>query len=1009
MSSLIPSTQNTPASIRETLSLDDAQRHLEGKSGRRFWRSLDELARKDDFGAMLQQEFPRLSAEWDPMHRRDFLRLMGASLALGGLTACTRQPTEKIIPYVKQPENLVPGKAMYYATAITLGGYGVGLLATSHMGRPTKVDGNELHPASLGGSDAVTQASILTMYDPDRSRHLRKKGTANRQNWDAFFADLKAQLDGQKASEGAGLHIVTGTVTSPTFIRLMREVLTQYPKATWHQYEPVTRDALYEATQATFGEALEPVYSIAQADVIVSFDADFLSHGPGHLRYARDFASRRSVEAGNMSRLYVAESQMSTTGAAADHRISLKPDAIERLARAVAQELGVAINGSAETEHADWAKAIADDLKAHPGVSVVLAGEQRSAALQSLVFAINEKLGNIGKTVSLIPPVVTNAGNQLASLKKLADAVDAGQVQVLLMLDANLVYHAPAELAFADKLSKIAFVVHHGLFENESAMLSQWSLPGTHYLEGWGDVRAYDGTTSLVQPLIQPLYDGKSALEILAAVAGRSDASGYDLVRETWLNSLGGESGFRRALHDGLISDSAYRPKSVRLRWRDAGPAELPVDSNQLDLSIVPDYSVVDGAYANNGWLQEMPRPITTLTWDNALLIGSETAKQRSLNTGNVVEIVSADGAVVKAPVMVAVGIPAGAGVVTMGYGRTHAGRVGNDVGFSVTSLQTIRSPFRAAVQVRKVAGTHEFAVTQEHHTMAGRNHLRVGTVEDYKADKKFVLKFAEFGGKETPSIYPPHDYSQGPQWGMVIDLSACIGCNACMIACQAENNIPVVGKKEVATGRELHWIRVDRYYEGREANAEVHHQPMTCVHCENAPCEAVCPVGATVHSTDGLNQMIYNRCVGTRYCSNNCPYKVRRFNFYKYADHETPSLKLQRNPNVTVRARGVMEKCTFCVQRISEARITARRDNRPIADGEVVTACQQACPTRAIVFGDIRDPLSVVTRKKASTLDYGVLSVLNTRPRLTYHAKVKNPNPSLAKESVMESSTYGA
>ncbi|HMP90816.1 MAG TPA: TAT-variant-translocated molybdopterin oxidoreductase [Kiritimatiellia bacterium] len=1012
MSSLTPSTQNTPASVREQLSLNDAQRQLEGKSGRRFWRSLDELSRKEDFGDLLKQEFPRLSAEWDPMHRRDFLRLMGASLALGGLTACTRQPTEKIVPYVKQPEHLVPGKALYYATAASLGGYGVGLLATSHMGRPTKLDGNELHPASLGGSDAVIQASVLTMYDPDRSRYLRKKGATARQSWEAFFTDLKAQLVRQKESGGAGVRVLTGTVTSPTFIRLMKQFQAEYPKAIWHQYEPVSRDFLFEATRSAFGKPLEPVYNIANANVIVSFDADFLSQGAGHLRYARDFASRRNVEAGNMNRLYVVESQMSTTGAAADHRLPLTPDAIEKLARAVALELGVQLSGASDSTHAEWAKSIAGDLKAHQGASLVIAGEHRSPALQALVFAINSHLGNVGKTVSFIEPAVENPGNQLASLKELADAMDAGGVQVLVMLDSNPAYHAPASLKFGEKLSKVSFVVHHGLFESESAQFSQWSLPGTHFLETWGDIRAYDGSVSVVQPLIEPLYDGRSALEILAVLAGRDGVSGYDLVRETWLDSLGGDRGFRRALHDGLISDSQAKAASARLSWRDAGPGEASANG-KLDVAILPDSAVVDGSYANNGWLQEMPRPITTLTWDNALLVSKETADQLDLRTGDRVELSGSDSSVV-APVLIAVGIPVGAGVVHMGYGRTNAGRVGDGVGFSVTPLQSVESPGRAFVSVKKISGRYDFALTQEHHTMADRNHLRVGTVDDFKADNKFVWKLDEYSKKygrneNAPSMYPEHDYSQGPQWGMVIDLSACIGCNACMIACQAENNIPVVGKDEVANGREMHWIRVDRYYEGRSSNASVHHQPMTCVHCENAPCEAVCPVGATVHSTDGLNQMVYNRCVGTRYCSNNCPYKVRRFNFYKYADHDTPSLKLQRNPNVTVRARGVMEKCTFCVQRISEARITARRENRPIADGEVVTACQQACPAKAIAFGDIRDPLSEVTRKKASTLDYGVLSVLSTRPRLTYHARIKNPNPALADESVMESSSYGA
>ena len=1013
MSSLTPSTQNTPASVREKLSLDEARRHLNGTTGRRYWRSLDELSRNDRFGDMLQQEFPRLSAEWDPMHRRDFLRLMGASLALGGLTACTRQPVEKIIPYVKQPENTIPGKAAFYATSMASHGYAIGLLATSHMGRPTKVDGNELHPASLGGSDAMTQASVLTMYDPDRSRSVRRKGESAPSTWDAFSAELTATLEKQKATQGAGLRFLTGAVTSPTFIALMADIQKQYPAATWHAYEPISRDFLYAATEQAFGEALDPVYRLADADVIVSFDADFLGFGPAHLRYARDFASRRSIEAGEISRLYVAESQMSTTGAAADHRLALTPDAIESLARAIAREVGLTVEGATETTHAEWAKAVAADLKAHAGRSLVIAGEHRSPALQALALALNAQLGNLGKTVTLIEPVAAQSAGQLASLKALNDAMDAGTVEALLIIESNPVYSAPAELAFGEKLAKVPFVAQYGLFDDETGELSTWHVPGTHYLEAWGDLRAFDGTVSLVQPLIEPLYKAKSALELLALAAGRDGVTGHDLVRETWLEQLGGDLPFKRTLHDGLMADSAAKAKSPALVWKDTGAGETAATAGSLDLAIVPDYAVGDGTYANNGWMQEMPRPVSTMTWDNAFTISQETAESLGLATGDMVEL-SAGSSSVTAPVLVSVGVPVGAGVVTMGYGRTAAGRVGNDVGFSVTALQTIASPFRTSVAVRKVGGSHDFALTQENHTMAGRNHLRVGTVADFHADPKFALKFDEFGEKygrneNTPSIYPPHDYSQGPQWGMVIDLSARIGCNACMIACQAENNIPVVGKKEVANGREMHWIRVDRYFEGNASDASVHHQPLTCMHCENAPCEAVCPVAATVHSTDGINQMVYNRCVGTRYCSNNCPYKVRRFNFYKFADHETPSLKLQRNPNVTVRSRGVMEKCTFCIQRISEARITARLADRPIADGEVVTACQQACPTKAIVFGDIRDPLSEVTRRKASPLDYGVLSVLSTQPRVTYHARIRNPNSSLETATPMESTHHGA
>ncbi|HMP72289.1 MAG TPA: TAT-variant-translocated molybdopterin oxidoreductase [Kiritimatiellia bacterium] len=1009
MSPITDTPQNTPASIRAALDRQAVAERLNGKTGRRFWRSLEELSKEESFGTMLQQEYPRFAAEWDPMHRRDFLRLMGASLALGGLTSCTRQPVEKIIPFVRQPEYLVPGKAMTYATTMPVQGYGVGLLATSHMGRPTKLDGNDLHPASLGGSDSLVQAAILTMYDPDRAKTVKFKGRTNVKGWKDFYADLDKEMAGFAETGGEGLHLLTGTITSPSLATAIEQALETYPKAVWHSYEPINRDAVYAATEQAFGAKLDPVYDVAKADVMVSFDSDLIGSGPGHLRFARDFAARRNVEAGGMNRLYVAESQMSITGAAADHRLALTPDEQEKLARAVARELGVAVNGATDTVHADWAKEIAADLAAHRGSSLVVAGEHRAAGFQALVFAINHALGNIGSTVSFIEPAAVRPGGQMESLQALSDALGEGKVKALFMFDTNPVYHAPASMDFQNKLRGVNFLVQHGLFEDESSEWCHYHLPGTHFLEAWGDCLAYDGTASIVQPLIEPLYQGKSALEILHRIATGKEASGHDLVRNRWVKSLGDSLAWKRALHDGVIANSAAAPVQPGWAWSDTGPAEAPAQSGKLDLALLPDYSVLDGFYANNGWLQEAPRPITTLTWDNALLISEETASAFDLATGNLVEVGSGEG-MVRLPVLVTVGIPEGAGVAHLGYGRTKVGRVGEGVGASVYPLVDPASPFRASVSVTKVRGRHAFALTQEHHSIEGRNHLRVGTVTDFQNDPQFVWKLDEYSAKygrneNAPSIYPhPHDYSQGPQWGMVIDLSACIGCNACMVACQAENNIPVVGKEQVAIGREMHWIRVDRYYEGRSAKVEVHHQPMTCVHCENAPCEAVCPVAATVHSTDGLNQMVYNRCLGTRYCANNCPYKVRRFNFYKFADHETPSLKLQRNPNVTVRARGVMEKCTFCVQRISEGRIKARVQNRPIADGEVVTACQQACPTQAITFGDIRDPMSKVSAKKESTLDYGVLSSLGTRPRLTYHARIKNPNPRLAAALVTES-----
>lgn len=956
----------------------------------------------DAFPAGPATESPRWAAAWNPLNRRDFLRLMSASLALGGLAACTRQPDEQIVPFVNPPENQIPGQPLWYATAFPLDGYGIGVLAESHMGRPTKIEGNPLHPASLGSTDGFAQASILELYDPDRARTVRHEGQES--SWEALANAVEQQLALHSSNEGQGVRLLTGAVTSPTLRQLIHEFLEDYPKAVWHVHAPVDRTFLHEATTLAFGVAVDPVYDIAKAEVIVSFDADFLGVGPGRVRYARDFASRRKVEQGEMNRLYVLESAVSTTGIAADHRLALRPDQIEQCARALAQELGVAVRGEPAGVDTAWVRAVAADLREHRGRSLVLAGEQRSPTLQALALAINHALGNLDATVSWIPPVAEPA----ASLRELAEAMESGAVEMLVVLDTNPAYSAPADLRFADRLRKVPWVMRHGLFADETAALAHWSTPGAHYLEAWGDVRAFDGTLSIVQPLIEPLYGGKSSIDMLLLLLGRATDDPYPVLKAFWATAYGiDEAAWKRVVHDGVLADSRSAAAPVEWLWRDTGPGEASVAPDALDVVIVPDPSVWDGAFANNAWLQELPRPVTTLTWDNALQISVETAGPWGLSTGDVVELTSPAGSVA-APVLVTAGIPRGGGVITLGYGRTAAGRVGNGVGFRAAVVQGADSPWRAAMKPRKIRSGYSFALTQPHRTLAGRSHLRVGTAAEFHKNPRFIDRYETLGGQRPiPSIHPPHDYSQRPQWGMVIDLSACLGCNTCVLACQAENNIPVVGKREVGNGRAMHWIRVDRYHEGDSAVAAIDHQPLTCMHCENAPCEAVCPVNATVHSADGINQMVYNQCVGSRYCSNNCPYKVRRFNFYQYADHETPSLKLQRNPNVTVRARGVMEKCTFCIQRISAARIEARRQNRPLADRQVATACQQACPTQAIVFGDLLDPAAEVARARASPLNYAVLRELSTQPRVTYLARIRNPNPALETAPVMDGSNH--
>jgi len=981
------------------LDLATIQAHLADAQGRTYWRSLEELAETEAFTSFLHREFPRQASEWLPsMNRRHFLQLMGASLALGGLTACA-SPQEKIVPYVQAPEMMVPGQALFFATAMSLGGYALGLLAQSQLNRPTKLEGNPDHPASLGATDALAQASILTLYDPDRATTITRDGAAS--DWETFRTELRAQVEQARTNGGAGLRILTETVTSPTLFSQLQAILTEFPNAAWHQYEPLNRDNVYAGAQLAFGAAAEPIYHFELADVIVSLDADFLFAAPGRVRYARDFADGRRVDAPegrNRNRLYVVESTPTITGAAADHRLPLLAGQVENFARTLAQALGltVAPGTASDAIPANWISALVSDLQAQARASLVLAGDHQPPVVHALAHAINEMLGNVGQTVVYSEPVLANPVNQTESLRALVDAMNAGEVETLLILGANPIFQAPVDLNFASALAQVNFRAQLGLYADETAAHSQWQIPESHYLEAWSDGRAYDGTITIQQPLIEPLYASHSAHELLDALLSEEVRSDHDIVQAYW-TAQQGEDGFvafwQTALHDGLLGGTALPAKTVTVQPALSEQAATPATGEGLEINFRPDPSLWDGRFANNGWLQELPKPLTKLTWENAALINPLTAATLGLTDGDLVEL-GYVGQTVQAPVLLMPGHVEGAVTVYLGYGRTHAGRVGNGAGFNAYALRTAAAPgFGTGLNLHKVGSGHTFAITQNHHSMEGRNLIRVGTVNEFEADPEFV--HAMDPHSPEISLYPKVEYPDNA-WGMAIDLTGCIGCNACVTACQAENNIPIVGKEEVAKGREMHWIRLDSYYEGDLIDLATHHQPVMCMHCENAPCEVVCPVAATMHDHEGLNTMVYNRCIGTRYCSNNCPYKVRRFNFLEYADYEDESLKLQRNPNVTVRARGVMEKCTYCVQRISAARITAKLEGRPIADGEVVTACQAACPTQAIIFGNINDPQSQVAKRKASPLNYGMLTELNTHPRTTYLAKLRNPNPEL-------------
>jgi MoCo/4Fe-4S cofactor protein with predicted Tat translocation signal len=1200
--------------------------------GRRQWRTLDELSGTDDFRALMDREFPAAAAEWDDnVSRRNFLKVMGASLALAGLTsACAPKPTEKIVPYVQQPEHLVPGKPLFFASTMPWAGFGKGVLVEQHEGRPTKIEGNPGHPASLGSSDVWGQASILSLYDPDRSQVVTRFGNVS--SWSSFVQSLSDALayedwSGAKArrrSKPAKVRVLTETVTSPTIKGLIESARAAVGGTLeWHAYDAVGRDAVREGAKRAFGDDVEPIYNFAAAATIVALDGNFLTDEPGSLAYARDYSVNRKIrvlgaEARTKpaSRLYVVESVPTVAGAVADHTLRVRPDRVHAFAAALHAAVAAGKADGATFPGAEkWFGGLVTELLANKGRSVVVAGEYAPVEVHVLAHAINAALGNIaasaaefqpsahrepkpaggiktevaaeepghedhdhkpapgpsgkGKPVALIPVVAATPANGVESLQKLVGAIKAGDADVVFILGGNPAYTAPAELTFADVLKAATpsagtgssagaagkpFVAHLGLHEDETARLCEWHIPETHWLEAWGDVRAYDGTASVVQPLIAPLYPScKSIVEVLATLSSRAadtaltgaapasrpatgpvdgSSSGYEIVRGVWQAWHGGqanaggqagagsqpgaggkpadfESFWTQTLHDGLVAGSAAAPKAGTFKADAAdAAAKVPAVPSGMTLMFRPDPHVWDGQWANNAWLQELPKPLTTLTWDNALLISPKAALDLGLADddkghafaikfseaqGKTVDLTVGGRTLSGVPVWVLPGHPDGCGTLYLGYGRSFAGRVGSPVddtvGFNAYALRTADARWNLTGADPKPTGkSYQLAVTQTHQVInRDTNHkrelviagtdagevasefahefdVRSGVPEGdgshshgefkYDADKNIALArrvglpiLPDDPDNSQAGLFPytpdqPNKYETGAQrdktpgsdldryaaWGMVIDQSACIGCNACVIACQAENNIPVVGKEQVIREREMHWIRIDTYYVGKPPEGDEEHgysntvgiaepestyfQPMTCQQCEKAPCELVCPVGATIHSKEGLNDMAYNRCVGTRYCSNNCPYKVRRFNFLKYQDDTTPVLKLLRNPEVTVRSRGVMEKCTYCVQRISRGRIEAKkREVAALTSGtdkaaaqevynkvlrEVTTACAQACPTQVITFGNIADPKSDIYQLKREPVGfhYGVLAELNTRPRTSYLAKISNPQP---------------
>lgn len=996
----------------ETVSLPDAeelQARLVQTTGAHEWNAIAEDADSPRLANFLRRSFPREATLYDStLNRRAFLKLMGAGLALAGLAACAPPRGEKILPYVNQPERIIPGNPLYYATAMTLGGYATGLLVHSEMGRPIKVEGNPLHPGSLGATDIFAQASVLTLYDPDRSKTVLQNNAAS--SWDKFFAALRVTLDSLRANGGTGLRFLTRTHSSPTLDAQLQTLAAQFPNAQWHQYEPFGRDNARAGAQMAFGQYVETRYDLVRADVILSLDADFLNCANGGTRYAHDFAARRRVENTSpaLNRLYAVESTPQLTGAQADHRLPLRASEIATFAAALASQLGIPQVSTPPPDgvSADWIAALARDLQAHRGASLVVAGDAQPPYVHALAHVLNDTLGNVGKTLFYTDPVEINPTNQIESLRALVNDLNAGKVQALLILGGNPVYDAPADFDFAGNLIKAPFTAHLGLYPNETAQMCAWHLPETHYLEAWSDARAYDGAASIVQPLIAPLFDSKSIHEVISAIEDAAPRAGHEIVQAFWQSQAQSnfENVWQTALSTGLVPDTTFAPRAVTLNadWIGSPPQGLSL--NSFEVVFHPDPTTRDGAFANNAWLQELPKPFTKVTWDNFAALSPNAARRLGIESSidatggehgqadvNLIEL-DANGSQLQAPAWILPGQPDHMVTLYAGYGRTHAGSVGSNAGYNAYALRNSDALWFADMQVKKLDARVSLATTQFHSSMEGRGFIQTTSLENFLQNPTF----AQHPQPDISMYAPPN--REGAQWGMAIDLNACIGCNACVMACQAENNIPSVGKEEVLRAREMHWLRIDRYYEGEGADAQALFQPVPCMHCELAPCEVVCPVGATTHSPDGLNEMTYNRCIGTRYCSNNCPYKVRRFNFFQYTDWNrqgvTPAL--QRNPDVTVRSRGVMEKCTYCVQRIQRVRIQAQIENREIRDGEILTACQAVCPAQAIVFGNINDPQSGVAQMKANPRNYALLEELNTRPRTTYLAQVRNPNPEI-------------
>ena len=992
-------------------------------NGRDYWRSLDELAGNPDADAHLVPEHAHQLG--DALDRRRFLSLMAASIGLAGASGC-RRPEIPILAYTRPPEDVIPGLPTYYATAMPRPGGYFPLLAESHEGRPTKLEGNPLVAASGGAADAFAQASILSMYDPDRALGVANKGADS--SWDTFDDFSTRHFAELRKAGGAGLRFLAEDLDSPSMDLLRKHIKETLPEAHWHTYEPIDDANSREGATLAFGSAVVPRCHLEKAAIILTLDADILGVEDCGVDYVRGFGAARSPgreDKKPIVRLYAVEPAYTATGGMADHRLRLPAGQVVGYALALAKELipGLGGDGGAPAGVDDrWVKEVAADLKAHRGSGVVVAGRRQPAVVHALTHQINAALGNLGSTITLGPPAEVRG----EPMPELADAIRASKVDTLVILGGNPAYNAPADLDFPRLMKSVPTTIRLGMHRDETSALSTWHVPESHYLESWGDGRTADGTLVAVQPQIEPLFGGKSALEVVAKLIGYPTTAPFEIVRRAFRGIVGNaedvEDDWRRFLHEGHHPGTTRADVTARFDLVPLGraiaklsPPALP-SADALELIFARDVSVDDGRYANNGWLQEAPDPITKLCWDNAALLSPATAAALKVNDGNLVTL-AVGGRSLEIAAMVAPGHADNCVTVALGYGRT-VGRVADGAGFDAYKLRTTKHPDIApGVTLSKTGRTYPLATTQSHNKLEGdaaqkRELVQIRNVADFAAQTH--------QGEHAADIQTRPALIASPQWGMAIDLNTCVGCTACLVACQAENNVPIVGKDEVRRGREMHWLRIDRYFAGDQAEPELLTQAVMCVHCENAPCELVCPVNAAVHSEEGLNLQVYNRCVGTRYCSNNCPYKVRRFNWFNYNERPldqlrlgpltekgmAETLKMQKNPEVTVRIRGVMEKCTYCIQRIEAGKIGARvaagqNSNIRVPDGTITPACAQTCPTKSIVFGDVSDPDSRVSKIKSQDRDYALLGELNTKPRTTYQARLRNPNPRMAVEGV--------